>query len=90
VLIFVLCVVGLFPLLDSTLPVPAIVPVLLYIGLVIGARAFRSVPRAHYAAVVLAIVANAAACGERADRKCPDGGVTNAARSAPTCSTTPG
>jgi AGZA family xanthine/uracil permease-like MFS transporter len=61
VLIFLLCVFGLFPLLDAILPVPAIVPVLLYIGLVIGAQAFRSVPRAHYAAVVLAIVPNAAA-----------------------------
>jgi AGZA family xanthine/uracil permease-like MFS transporter len=61
VVIFLLCVFGLFPLLDSILPVPAIVPVLLYIGLVIGSQAFRSVPRAHYAAVVLAIVPNAAA-----------------------------
>jgi len=61
VAIFLLCVFGLFPLLDSLLPVPAIVPVLLYIGLIIGSQAFRSVPRAHYAAVVLAIVPNAAA-----------------------------
>jgi AGZA family xanthine/uracil permease-like MFS transporter len=60
VLIFILCVVGLFPLLDAILPVPAIVPVLLYIGLVIGAQAFRSVPKAHYAAVVLAVVPNVA------------------------------
>jgi AGZA family xanthine/uracil permease-like MFS transporter len=60
VAIFLLCVVGLFPLLNAVLPVPAIVPVLLYIGLVIGAQAFRSVPRAHYAAVVLAIVPNIA------------------------------
>jgi AGZA family xanthine/uracil permease-like MFS transporter len=61
VLIFLLCVFGLFPLLDALLPVPAIVPVLLYIGLVIGSQAFRAVPKAHYAAVVLAIVPNAAA-----------------------------
>jgi AGZA family xanthine/uracil permease-like MFS transporter len=61
VLIFVLCVVGLFPLLEALLPVPAIVPVLLYIGLIIGAQAFRAVPRAHYVAVVLAVVPNAAA-----------------------------
>jgi len=61
VAIFLMCVIGLFPLLGAFLPVPAIVPVLLYIGLVIGAQAFRSVPRAHYAAVVLAIVPNAAA-----------------------------
>jgi AGZA family xanthine/uracil permease-like MFS transporter len=53
VLIFVRCVVGLFPLLGAVLPVPAIVPILLYIGLVIGAQAFRAVPKAHYAAIVL-------------------------------------
>jgi AGZA family xanthine/uracil permease-like MFS transporter len=61
VLIFLLCVFGLFPLLGAILPVPAIVPVLLYIGLVIGAQAFRAVPRAHYPAIVLAIVPNVAA-----------------------------
>jgi AGZA family xanthine/uracil permease-like MFS transporter len=61
VVIFGLCLFGLFPLLDALLPVPAIVPVLLYIGLVIGSQAFRAVPRAHHAAVVLAIVPNAAA-----------------------------
>jgi AGZA family xanthine/uracil permease-like MFS transporter len=60
VLIFVLCVVGLFPLLGALLPIPAIVPVLLYIGLVIGAQAFRAVPKAHYAAIVLAAVPNLA------------------------------
>ena len=61
VLIFVLCVFGMFPLLGAILPVPAIVPVLLYIGLVIGAQAFRAVPRAHYPAIVLAVVPNVAA-----------------------------
>jgi AGZA family xanthine/uracil permease-like MFS transporter len=61
VLICLLCVFGLFPLLGAILPVPAIVPVLLYIGLVIGAQAFRAVPRAHYPAIVLAIVPNVAA-----------------------------
>jgi AGZA family xanthine/uracil permease-like MFS transporter len=61
ILIFVLCVFGMFPLLGALLPVPAIVPVLLYIGLVIGAQAFRAVPKAHYAAIVLAVVPNVAA-----------------------------
>jgi len=60
VLIFVLCVAGMFPLLAAVLPIPAIVPVLLFIGLVIGAQAFRAVPRAYYAAVVLAMVPNIA------------------------------
>ncbi|MDX6682733.1 MAG: adenine/guanine/hypoxanthine permease [Solirubrobacteraceae bacterium] len=61
VLIFALCVFGMFPLLGAILPVPAIVPVLLFIGLVIGSQAFRAVPKAHYAAIVLAVVPNVAA-----------------------------
>lgn len=59
--IFVFCVIGLFPLLAALLPLPPIVPVLLYIGLVIGSQAFRAVPRAYYPAVVLAIVPSIAA-----------------------------
>ncbi len=63
VAIFLFCTFGVFPLLDAILPVPAIVPILLYIGLVIGAQSFREVPKAHYAAVVLATVPNIAAWG---------------------------
>lgn len=63
VLIFLLCTFGLFPLLGAILPTPAIVPILLYIGLVIGAQAFRAVPKAHYAAIVLAAVPNIASWG---------------------------
>src|SRR5947208_8840872 len=58
--IFLFCTIGLFPLLAAVLPIPAIVPILLYIGLVIGAQAFASVPRAHFAAIVLAVVPNVA------------------------------
>jgi AGZA family xanthine/uracil permease-like MFS transporter len=63
VLIFVLCLGGFFPLLASLLPIPAIVPVLLYIGLVIGSQAFKAVPRAYYPAIVLAMVPNIAQWG---------------------------
>jgi AGZA family xanthine/uracil permease-like MFS transporter len=63
VLIFVLCALGLFPLLAALLPIPAIVPVLLFIGLVIGSQAFEAVPKAHYAAVVLAAIPSLAAWG---------------------------
>jgi AGZA family xanthine/uracil permease-like MFS transporter len=63
VAIFLFCLFGIFPLLDAILPVPAIVPVLLYIGLVIGAQSFKEVPKAHYAAVVLATVPNIASWG---------------------------
>jgi AGZA family xanthine/uracil permease-like MFS transporter len=61
--IFLFCAFGLFPLMAAILPVPAIVPVLLYIGLVIGAQSFKEVPKAHYAAVVLATIPNIAAWG---------------------------
>jgi AGZA family xanthine/uracil permease-like MFS transporter len=64
VVIFLLCALGLFPLLASLLPIPAIVPVLLFIGLVIGSQAFVAVPKAHYAAVVLAAIPSLAAWGQ--------------------------
>jgi AGZA family xanthine/uracil permease-like MFS transporter len=63
VVIFVLCFVGLFPLLAAVLPIPAIVPVLLFIGLVIGSQAYAVVPRAHFAAIVLAAVPSLAQWG---------------------------
>jgi AGZA family xanthine/uracil permease-like MFS transporter len=59
--ICLLCFLGMFPLLSSVLPIPAIVPVLLFIGLVIGAQSFSAVPRAHYPAIVLAMIPNIAA-----------------------------
>jgi AGZA family xanthine/uracil permease-like MFS transporter len=58
-----LCFFGLFSLLSAILPLPAIVPILLYIGLLIGAQAFQAVPRLHAAAVVAAIIPNLAAWG---------------------------
>jgi AGZA family xanthine/uracil permease-like MFS transporter len=61
VVIAVLCFLGLFGLIATLLPTPAIVPILLYIGLLIGAQAFRAVPQAHYVAVVMAIIPNIAA-----------------------------
>jgi AGZA family xanthine/uracil permease-like MFS transporter len=61
VFIAVLCFLGLFGLLSALIPLPAIVPILLYIGLLIGAQAFQAVPRIHAAAVVIAILPNMAA-----------------------------
>jgi adenine/guanine/hypoxanthine permease len=60
VVIAMLCFLGLFGVINTLLPTPAIVPILLYIGLLIGAQAFRAVPRAHYVAVVIAIIPNIA------------------------------
>ena len=47
VVIALLCFLGMFSLLGALLPLPAIVPILLYIGLLIGAQAFQEVPKAH-------------------------------------------
>jgi AGZA family xanthine/uracil permease-like MFS transporter len=60
VFIALMCFFGMFSLLGALLPLPAIVPILLYIGLLIGAQAFQEVPRAHAVAVVFAIIPNIA------------------------------
>ncbi|WP_405140818.1 hypothetical protein OG589_28140 [Sphaerisporangium sp. NBC_01403] len=56
VVIALFCFLGMFALLGAVLPTPAIVPILLYIGL----QAFQSVPKAHAVAVVMAIIPNIA------------------------------
>ena len=60
IVISLLCFGGLFGLINTLLPTPAIVPILLYIGLLIGAQAFAAVPKPHYVAVVIAIIPNIA------------------------------
>ncbi|MGW0502090.1 regulator [Micromonospora sp. NPDC003241] len=61
VVIALLCFLGMFSLLGAIFPTAAIVPILLYIGLLIGAQAFQATPRAHAAAVVAALIPNIAA-----------------------------
>jgi AGZA family xanthine/uracil permease-like MFS transporter len=58
--IALLCILGMFSLLGALLPLPAILPILLYIGLLIGAQAFQEVPKRHAVAVVMAIIPNIA------------------------------
>ncbi|MCD0449550.1 solute carrier family 23 protein [Actinocorallia sp. API 0066] len=60
VVIALFCFLGFFALLGALLPTPAIVPILLYIGLLIGAQAFQEVPKAHAIAVVMALLPNVA------------------------------
>jgi AGZA family xanthine/uracil permease-like MFS transporter len=61
VVIALMCFLGLFGVLAALLPIPAIVPILLYIGFMIGAQAFQVTPRIHAAAVVAALIPNIAA-----------------------------
>ena len=60
VCIAVVCFFGLTALLLSVIPLVAILPILLYIGLVIGAQAFQVTPPAHAPAIVLALIPNIA------------------------------
>lgn len=55
------CFLGLTALLLAIIPLVAILPILLYIGLVIGAQAFQASPPRHAPAIVLAILPNVAA-----------------------------
>lgn len=56
----IVCFLGLTALLLSIIPLVAIVPILLFIGLVIGAQAFQVSPKRHAPAIVLALVPNIA------------------------------
>jgi AGZA family xanthine/uracil permease-like MFS transporter len=64
VVIALVCFLGLTALLLAVVPLVAILPILLYIGLVIGAQAFQASPQSHAPAVVLAIIPNVAAWGQ--------------------------
>jgi AGZA family xanthine/uracil permease-like MFS transporter len=60
IIIAILCFLGMFGFLNTIFPRPAIVPILLYIGLLIGAQAFQYAPKVHAAAIIAALVPNIA------------------------------
>lgn len=60
VVISLVCFLGLTALLLAIVPLVCILPILLYIGLVIGAQAFETTPARHAPAVILAMLPNIA------------------------------
>jgi len=62
--VIVLAWFGVIALLMALIPVVAILPILLYIGMLIGAQAFQETPHRHAPAVVLALVPTIAAWGK--------------------------
>jgi AGZA family xanthine/uracil permease-like MFS transporter len=58
--IALVCFLGLTALLLALIPLVAILPILLYIGLVIGAQAFQASPPLHAPAIILALIPNIA------------------------------
>jgi len=63
-MVAVLAFAGILPVLVALVPVVAISPILLYIGMLIGAQAFQETPKRHAPAIVLAIVPHIAAWGK--------------------------
>jgi AGZA family xanthine/uracil permease-like MFS transporter len=63
-MVLILSWFGIVAVLMALIPVVAISPILLYIGMLIGAQAFQETPRAHAPAVVLALIPQVAAWGK--------------------------
>lgn len=61
IMVIVLSWFGIISLLLAVVPVVAISPILLYIGMLIGAQAFQTTPRGHAPAIVLALTPHLAA-----------------------------
>ena len=64
IVVIVLSWFGIISVMVSLIPVVAISPILLYIGMLIGAQAFQETPRSHAPAIVLALVPHLAAWGK--------------------------
>ena len=63
-MVLILSWFGILALLMALIPVVAISPILLYIGMLIGAQAFQETPKSHAPAVILALVPQVAAWGK--------------------------
>jgi AGZA family xanthine/uracil permease-like MFS transporter len=61
IMVIVLSWFGIIALMSSLIPVVAISPILLYIGMLIGAQAFQETPKSHAPAIVLALAPHLAA-----------------------------
>jgi AGZA family xanthine/uracil permease-like MFS transporter len=64
IMILLLTWLGVVALILSLVPVIAILPILLYIGMLIGSQAFQETPRSHAPAIVLALIPQIAAWGK--------------------------
>ncbi len=64
VMVIILSWFGIISLMTAIIPVVAISPILLYIGMLIGSQAFQENPRRHAPAVVAALVPSIAAWGK--------------------------
>jgi AGZA family xanthine/uracil permease-like MFS transporter len=63
VMVILLCWFGTISVISAVIPVVAILPILLYIGMLIGSQAFQETPKRHAPAIILAIVPSIANWG---------------------------
>ncbi len=63
-MVIVLSWFGIISLMTALIPVVAISPILLYIGMLIGSQAFQESPHRHAPAVIMAIIPSLAAWGK--------------------------
>jgi AGZA family xanthine/uracil permease-like MFS transporter len=62
-MVIILSWFGIISVMTALIPVVALYPILLYIGMLIGSQAFQETPRSHAPAVVIALLPNVAAWG---------------------------
>ncbi len=64
IVVLVLSTFGVIAVMSALIPVVAISPILLYIGMLIGAQAFQETPKRHAPAIILALTPHLAAWGK--------------------------
>lgn len=64
IMVIVLSWLGIISVMVTLIPVVAISPILLYIGMLIGSQAFQETPKSHAPAIVLALTPHIAAWGK--------------------------
>jgi AGZA family xanthine/uracil permease-like MFS transporter len=64
IIILILTWFGIISVMMAVIPVVAILPILLYIGMLIGSQAFQESPHRHAPAIVLALLPQLAAWGK--------------------------
>src|SRR3984885_1331755 len=63
VMVILLCWFGTISVMSALIPTISILPILLYIGMLIGSQAFQETPKRHAPAIILAIVPSIANWG---------------------------
>jgi AGZA family xanthine/uracil permease-like MFS transporter len=64
IVVILLCLFGIVSVMMALIPVVAISPILLYIGMLIGSQAFQETPKSHAPAIILGLVPHVAAWGK--------------------------